>query len=320
MHSDSSRPDNGGAPFFIVLNIGSGHGDANTAKTLIGAVLREAGRHHEFFMVQNPDDIDAQARRAVKAASEQGGVVVAAGGDGTLNSVAQIVLESDVTFAVLPQGTFNYFGRTHGISTDTEAATRALLRATAGPAQVGLVNDRLFLVNASIGLYPRIFENRETDKKKFGRFRLVALGSGLMTLLRGYRQMHLLIERDGISLAARTATLFVGNNPLQLQQLGISEADSEQPNQLIAVMPRPVGKLAMLGLVVQGMFGRLSEAKDVDSFAFNTMSVEFRTHRKRQLKVAIDGEVVWETTPLVMRVSPKPLTMLLPAPEDRVVE
>src|SRR5690606_12492698 len=157
------------------------------------------------------------------------------------------------------------------------------LRAAAEPAQVGLLNNRLFVVNASNGLYPRLFENPETDKKKDGRCRLLALGSGVRTLLPGYRRMQLLIEPEGISLAAGTATLFVGNNPLQLQQLGISEADSEQPDQLISVMPSAVGQLAMLRLVVQGMFGRLSEAKDVDSFAFNTMNVEFRTHQKRQL-------------------------------------
>jgi diacylglycerol kinase family enzyme len=56
---------------------------------------------------------------------------------------------------VLPQGTFNYFSRTHGIPLDTTDATRALLAGMIRPVQVGLLNDRVFLVNASLGLYPR---------------------------------------------------------------------------------------------------------------------------------------------------------------------
>ena len=50
--------------------------------------------------------------------------------------------------------------------------------------QVGLLNDRPFLVNASLGLYPQLLEDREAFKQKFGRSRLVALWSGLVTLMR----------------------------------------------------------------------------------------------------------------------------------------
>ena len=68
---------------------------------------------------------------------------------------------------------------------------QALLHETAQPVQVGLVNDRVFLVNASLGLYPQLLEDREAWKKRLGRSRLVATGAGLISLLRGYRSLRL---------------------------------------------------------------------------------------------------------------------------------
>ena len=141
-----------------------------------------------------------------------------------MNAVAQAVLGSGCAFGVLPQGTFNYFGRTHGIPQDTALAMQLLLHAPVQPVQVGLVNDRVFLVNASVGLYPRLLEEREGWKRRFGRSRLVAFGAGATTLLRGYRSLRLQIEVQGQTRRLRTPTLFVGNNPLQLEQLGFPQA------------------------------------------------------------------------------------------------
>ena len=44
-------------------------------------------------------------------------------------------------------------------------ATRALLRARVEPAQVGRVNGRLFLVNASLGLYPQLLEGKVSPQE-----------------------------------------------------------------------------------------------------------------------------------------------------------
>lgn len=304
-------------PFHIVLNVGSGHGDAATAQRTIAAVLDRAGRAHEFFVVDSAERLAQQIAHAVAAARRSGGAVIAAGGDGTINSVAQAVLAADLPFGVLPQGTFNYFGRAHGISVDTAEAAQALLDSALAPAQVGLVNERIFLVNASLGLYPRVLQNREADKQRLGRFRIVALWSALKTLLQGYRRLRLDIERDGAPARLVTTTLFVGNNPLQLRQIGIAEADAQRLGYLIAVAPQPVGRLAMLGLLLRALARRLGASQTVDSFAFRELRVNFARRPRRRVKIATDGEIVWLAPPVVFRVSPRPLRLLLPPQRDR---
>jgi len=121
---------------------------------------------------------------------------------------------------VLPQGTFNYFARTHGVPADAAEPIQALLLALPVPVQVGLINDRVFLVNASLGLYAELLHDREAYTERFDRGRLVALGATVATLLGTHRQLRLRIERGTKTREVKTPTLFVGNNRLQLEQVG----------------------------------------------------------------------------------------------------
>ena len=109
----------------------------------------------------------------------------------------------------------------------------------------------------------------------------------------------------------RTSTLVVGNNPLQLQQLGLPEVHAVQQGHLAAIAVRPVGPLARVGLLLRGALGRLGDADHVLTFAFDRLTV--RPYGRRRLKVAMDGEVTWLDTPLDFQVAPHPLPLLVPA-------
>lgn len=307
-------------PFFIVFNGGSGNRDAEEEKQTISRVLQDGGRDFEFLQCEGSESIDLLARRAVDLARARQGVVVAAGGDGTINAVANAVLGSGCPFGVLPQGTFNYFGRDNAISQDSAKAAQVLLAGLISPVQAGKVNGRLFLVNASVGLYPQILEDREAWKKQFGRSRFVAFLSGMATLLQSRRQLQLRIESAGQAASLRTPTLFVGNNRLQLTQAGIDEqhAGAVAQGQLAAVAVRPIGTLALFGLLLRGLLGRLGDADHIRSFSFKRLAVTPRGMKR--IKVATDGEIVWMQTPLVFEVAQEPLLLLVPMPADQVIE
>ncbi len=317
MTDASERPDldvpplTGRESFFIVLNTGSGSTHADTLQDTIRRVLDDAGRRYVLMPVHDGAELSRVSRDAVERARQEQGVVVAAGGDGTLNTVASAVLGAGVPFGVIPQGTFNYFGRTHGISQDTGRATQALLDARLEPIQVGLLNDQLFLVNASLGLYPQLLEDREAFKQRFGRSRAVALWSGLVTLLRAPRQLTLQLDYDGQVRTLRTPTLVVGNNALQLEHIGMPGAGALQRHRLVAMGTRPVSNLALYGLVLRGLFGRLEEAQSIIHFTFDRLAVR-RTHGDRRIKVAMDGEITWMNEPLEFKVAEQYLPMLMP--------
>ena len=307
----SQSSNSSDSPLFFVMNSGSGRNDTSNTQQTIETLVKEAGRSHHMCVAQEGAQIPKMAQQAVEQAKACGGTVVAVGGDGTINAVASAVLGSGCPLGVLPQGTFNYFGRTHGISQDLETALQALLKAKPQAVQVGLLNDRVFLVNASLGLYPQLLEDREVYKQEYGRSRLVALWSALVSLCKQHRQLRITMERQDTSTELRTPTLFIGNNQLQLEQIGIPKAEVLQQGQLMAIAVRPVNNLALFWLMVRGALSTLGNAEHVTHFNFRRLVVKpTSTHRHTRFKVAMDGEILWLAAPLEFRVSPEPLMLL----------
>jgi diacylglycerol kinase family enzyme len=308
-------------PLFVVFNRTSGRGNRDEFGPAVAAACSVAGRACELLPVEQPGTLPQIAREAVRRARAVGGVVVAAGGDGTINCVAQAVLGSGCRFGVLPRGTFNYFARNHGIPPELDGALQVLLHEEAVPVQVGLLNERIFLVNGSLGLYPQILEDREAWKRQFGRSRLVALFAGIKTVLRGHRSLRLNVELPpDRAWQVRTPTLFVGNNALQMEQVGLPQAGAIDAGCLAGVTLQPVGRWTLLALLARGGFGRLGEAEHVRSFSFRSLTVKARSFGARRIKVATDGEVLWMKLPLRFQVAPEPLWLIRPpglAPERR---
>jgi len=308
------------SPLVFIINGASGHRDADEKRAVIEGALTAAGRAGELLFAQ-PNELPQVAREAAAKAIATRSAVVAVGGDGTINAVAQAAHAAGCAMGVLPQGTFNYFARTHGIPDDPAEAMQALLSAQPVPVQVGLINERVFLVNASVGLYPDLLQDREVYKARFGRSRLVAFGAACVTLLRQHRQLRLQIEQGGVVREVRTPTLFVGNNRLQLEQVGLQVgADAGRAldaGSIAAVMLRPIGTAAMFSLLLHGALGRLGEAEDVEAFAFHRMLVSPSLKPGRhKVKVAFDGEVSWLPSPLEFKVAEQPLFLLKPAAVD----
>ncbi|GAB3370112.1 hypothetical protein NCG89_09310 [Spongiibacter taiwanensis] len=299
-------------PYFIVLNDGAGSQAGSTLRQQIRQTLTEAAQPFEF--IDSESTLAATAARAVSQARERGGIVVAAGGDGTLNTVAQAVLGSDIVMGIIPGGTFNYFARSLGIPESPADAALALATAEVKPVQLGLVNQRVFLVNASLGLYPKLLEDREAYKQRYGRSRTVALLSALVTLSQAHRRLHISLQRDGVSTQMHSVSVLINNNPLQLHQVGVDGADAIGDGKLVAIAARPRGRLSLYGLLLRGLISRLGEADQIESFPLRRMTVMLG--RRKRVKVATDGEIQWLTTPLHFAVAEQKLSVLIPS-KDR---
>ena len=298
------------APLQFVINAASGHHDLSATRSLIEDGLAAAGRSGDFHLPRC-GELTRVAAEAARFARLHHTAVVAVGGDGTLNAVAQAAHAEGCAMGVLPQGTFNYFARTHGIPADLAQALQALLAAVPVAVQLGQVNERLFLVNASLGLYPDLLQDREAYKARFGRSRLVALGAALATVLGQHRRLRLRIEIGGKLRDVSTTTLFVGNNRLQLEQVGLPLAPMLDEGCIAAVVLQRLGTWALLGLLARGAMGTLGESAMLESFSCQRLVVRSRlAWAGRSVKVAFDGEVDRMRLPLVFRVADRALVLL----------
>ncbi|SDE10618.1 diacylglycerol/lipid kinase family protein [Aquimonas voraii] len=298
--------------FDVVMNTGSGRTEAQARRACVERVLREGGRAVQVRLVRHPRELSAQITGAIASARESGGAVVAAGGDGTINAVVQQVLGTGLPFGALPQGTFNFFGRSQGLSEHIETAARDLLDAELRDVPVGLVNERVFLINASIGLYRRLLQDREAFKRRLGRSRLVALWAGLNTLLRPHPRLELHLRDAEGERREQVLSFGAGINRLQLEQLGLPEAEAVERGQLLGFTLRPQDRLALLRVALRGLTGQWQNDARAHAFVFEQLLVQ-PTRGRRSVRVACDGEVARMRPPLCFRVSETRLPLLVPA-------
>jgi diacylglycerol kinase (ATP) len=112
------------------------------------AFLRKQGWKAEIWYTQTAGDGEKLARKAVK---QQVNLVIAAGGDGTINEIIQGLAGSETALGILPSGTVNVWARELGIPLDDTGACNVLVHGQTRRIDLGCVNGRYFLLMAGIG-------------------------------------------------------------------------------------------------------------------------------------------------------------------------
>jgi diacylglycerol kinase family enzyme len=146
---------------------------------------------------------------AVGAAVREGRVVVAVGGDGTVNAVAQYVVGTDGLFGVLPMGTLNHFARDLGLRSVGQAIG-VLASGRARTIDAGRMDGGAFVNNAVLGVYPEAVRERERCPAWMGKWPAMALGA--VRSARRARPITGTMLVDGDPRTIQAWTVFVGNN------------------------------------------------------------------------------------------------------------
>ena len=290
----------------VVLNPGSGKKkDAGVRERIEAALDRHPGRF-ALRTVPRGSDIAAEAEKGADAGV---GTLVAAGGDGTIGAVAAVAHRRGLTLGVLPMGTFNYFARGLDLPEEIEPAVDLIASGQTREISIGAVNDRLFLNNASIGLYPAILQQREGIYRRWGRSRLAAHWSVLVTFLKLYRPMHLRVTVDGAPIRARTPLAFVGRSAYQLELFGLDGADAVREGKFALFLAPDSTRFGLLLFAVRLAWRSMERGRDFDYFAGRDIVIE--TKGRRRL-VARDGERERMRSPFRFHILPEPLRVIAP--------
>ena len=249
---------------------------------------------------------------AAKAALADGlPIVVAGGGDGTINAVASVLAGTDTRFGVLPLGTLNHFAKDMGIPLTLDDAIANIARGIAKRVDVGEVNDRVFLNNSSLGLYPDMVRDREKQQRRLGRGKWLAALWATLGALRRYPFLNVRLRlADGQEHARRTPFVFIGNNEYTMQGFSIGERSRLDGGRLSLYVAQRPGRLGLLRLAWSALCGRLAQERDFDVLGTESMQVDTR---HKHLPVATDGEVTVMATPLRYRIRPRALNVIVPA-------
>ena len=301
-------------PLSLIYNKKSGFHAANKDEVYeqLVADLSTAGFEIQSFELSECMNFDQMMQEILlrHRQAENVGVIVAAGGDGTLNAVASKLMGTDIPMGILPLGTFNYVARVLNIPLDLLDAAKTISEGQPRSVHVAQLNQHIYLNNASLGLYPLFIQKREQFNKHFGRFPLHAYTSALDVLIRDRKELKLEVEVDGQRYPVKTPLIFFGNNQLQLAEMKLRIAEAAEAGKVAGVVVAKSDKRTLFKTLWQLIKGNLDQASDVYSFAADEVIV----HSKRnKLTVAVDGEIVTMTPPLKITVRKHALNVMVPA-------
>jgi undecaprenyl-diphosphatase len=190
--------------FLLVLNASAGTEESDV---IAERARRELG---DVEVIRLDGDVDLS--RKVGAAVRERRVVVAAGGDGTVNAVLQHVAGTDGVLGVIPAGTLNHFASDLGVER-IDDAFEALARGRTADVDVGRAGSTYFVNNATLGLYPEVVRERERQEDRLGKW--PALAAAAVRVLRRARPLEGTVSADGDRRALFAWILFVGNNRVE---------------------------------------------------------------------------------------------------------
>jgi diacylglycerol kinase family enzyme len=260
--------------------------------------------------LQEGDDISALTKSAIQ---QKYNVIVAGGGDGTINAVASaLVGVSKVKFGVLPLGTLNHFAKDMKIPRDIAKAIETIVAGHVESIDVGEVNGHVFVNNSSIGIYPSIVKLRESLQKT-GLSKWPAAARASLKVLIRFRLLRLNIGAAGLeTVEHKTALLFVGNNSYDMSFPTLGTRSTLQGGVMGVMMPRASTRLGLLYNFFSLVF-RAAPKSDV--LTFETTSLLVKTKRSF-VKVAVDGEVIMLKSPLNYLIRPKSLQVIVPFADE----
>ena len=294
----------------VLLNRGGGAfaADPKLPKKVRKA-LRDAGVEGEIDLVSG-----RECAVRCRAIAERGDdMLVVGGGDGTVSAAASELVGTGTMLGILPLGTLNHFARDLGIPADIDEAARLIATRCERRVDVGEMNERIFINNSAIGLYPLMVVDRDLQRARLGRGkRLAMIVASLRTLIRfNHHRLTLTVneERTG---RVDTPLLFVGNNEYRTDIGAPGSRERLDGGELCVFVMRRKTRTGMIAASVRALFNH-SRSDDMVRLE-NVQRLRVASHRS-QLAVSFDGEVVRASPPLDYKIRKKALRVIAPRRE-----
>jgi diacylglycerol kinase family enzyme len=283
------------------LNAASGNASAaRAALTMAGFDLETV----------QPRELEKRLKQAVDSRTKR---ILVAGGDGTIATAASLVAKTDIELAILPGGTLNHFARDHNIPADLGKAALVAAGGVVAGADVGYVNDCVFLNTSSIGAYVTFVRDRDRYEKHIG-YTMASVCAFVRALFQ-LRTFTVTLELEGAKKSYRSSMVFigVGERELKLPILGNTVKNGKRGLHVMIVRGHKRSRL--FAIAFAGIAKGTKEAEKIPEFDdFMVESCRIELTRPRTT-VGLDGELKKMETPLDYRIERDALRLIVPPPE-----
>lgn len=293
----------------MVVLINHDGGAAKTAgkklpEQVMTAFEKAGGKAH--VRVLAADEMD----KAIELAAKEEKRFVIAGGDGTVAAAAQVLTGGKTELAILPLGTLNHFAKDLGIPLKLEAAAKLALNGKAAAIDVGEVNGRCFVNNASVGLYPFMVRDRDDIRERRGWPKWLATVPASWDALSRLRHHRLKIDLGEGKQPVVTPLLLVGNNRYSLEAGAVGSRESFTEGKLSLYAIARSSRASLLWFGIRALLGLADRTRDFaavgDSAGFTVESSD------SDIEIALDGEILRIELPAKFAIQPGALRVVVP--------
>ena len=293
-------------PAIVLLNRGGGAVAADPEiATKVAAALEKAGVEATVELIEGGDC----AVRAQAIAERGDRLLIVGGGDGTIGAAASALVGTETKLGILPLGTLNHFARDLGIPADLDEAASLIAGGKDRHVDVAEMNERIFINNSAIGLYPLMIVDRDVQRRRLGRSkRLAMLVASLRTLAR-FNHQRLTLTVNDEKARLDTPLLFVGNNDYRVDLGAPGQRQSIEDGELCVLVMRKKTRSGLIAASIRALFNR---SRPDDMVRLNRVERLRVESRRSHLPVSLDGEVVSASSPLDYRIRKKALRVVAP--------
>lgn len=238
-------------------------------------------------------------------ASKNHELVVALGGDGTIGEVLEGIWQTSSTLGIIPGGTGNDYARGLGIPRNVEGALQVLLEKNISTFDVGVEQDKVFGVLASIGFPVHVIQH--VNDNRDGAFKgSLAILASLVSTIRNLQSYPVRITIDDITLEKNVVGVFLMNMPYGGGGLKFAPQAHFNDGHFSVVIVEEIGKMELAVTLPKVYFGKHTNHPAVTILTGSEVKIE-----SEPLVRMFDGDM-YGTTPLRAKIMPHAARVVVP--------
>lgn len=213
-------------------------------------------------------------------------VIVACGGDGTINEVARCLVDTVIPLGIIAIGSGNGLASNLNIPKQIEKAIEVIKNQNIIKIDVGNINDHYFFSNTGFGFDANVIKNYEASER---RTLACYIKASLKSFYEFHKQMEIEININNTSIVVNPFLIFISNSNELGYNVSLTPKASLQDGLLDVVIVKRINKVKMLLFGILLLFKKQHLLKGVK--CFQTKQIQLTRNKGLIFESQIDGEL-----------------------------
>lgn len=293
----------------VFYNEKSGNNDEEEVLQTIKSFFDSEENQLEFI---SPDGPKEAIRLAKKAAEERPDLILALGGDGTIDKICGGLLEAneESLLGIIPNGTVNNLAKSLNIPQDIRAALENLEQGKLQKVDMAKVNQEYMTSSLTLGILADIAQNVSSkDKKKLGP---LAYFKDAYKVIRYNKSYQIELKHDGKTEQLRTKLLLITMTNTIAGMQALAPKAKVDDGLLRVYSLKKINLLKILWHLNKLRKGQFEDFSEIEHFDTNELEINPLSTKKKNIPYSrIDGDKS-DQLPVKIKVYPRALTTIVP--------